>query len=42
MNSQDAVSVGVVAAELIGFFTIGEMLGKLKVVGYSGAVEHHH
>jgi len=36
MNSAQAISAAVVVAEVIGFFTVGEMLGKMKVVGYRG------
>ena len=35
------VSGGVIAAEVLGFFTVGEMLGRLKLVGYWGDVAHH-
>jgi len=34
------VAGGVVAAECLGFFTVGEMLGRFKVVGYHGEVHH--
>jgi len=45
MTSTQAVAVGVVIAEVIGFFTVGEMIGKMKIVGYRGAGpahEEHH
>ncbi|KAI9899193.1 hypothetical protein N3K66_005654 [Trichothecium roseum] len=32
---------GVVAAECLGFFTVGEMIGRFKLVGYHGEVAHH-
>ncbi|KAK4181075.1 putative sorbitol dehydrogenase [Triangularia setosa] len=35
---------GVLLAELLGFFTVGEMIGRLKIVGYHGgqsAAAHH-
>lgn len=32
---------GVVLAECLGFFTVGEMLGRFKLVGYHGEVAHH-
>ena len=41
INAQQMASVGVIAAEVIGFFTVGEMLGRLKLVGYRGDEEHH-
>lgn len=45
MNGAQAAAVGVVIAEIIGFFTIGEMIGKMKIVGYRAAGpahEEHH
>jgi F-type H+-transporting ATPase subunit g len=37
------VAGGVVAAECLGFFTVGEMIGRFKIVGYHGetAAAHH-
>jgi F-type H+-transporting ATPase subunit g len=35
-------TAGVVVAEVLGFFTVGEMLGRLKLVGYRGEVHHEH
>ena len=35
------VSVGVIGAEVLGFFTVGEMIGRFKLVGYRGDMEHH-
>lgn len=37
------VTAGVVAAECLGFFTIGEMIGRFKIIGYHGetAAAHH-
>jgi F-type H+-transporting ATPase subunit g len=36
-------TVGVTTAEVIGFFSIGEMIGRFKIVGYrsTGASAHH-
>jgi F-type H+-transporting ATPase subunit g len=34
LNAQQWASAGVVAAEVIGFFSVGEMIGRFKVVGY--------
>ena len=31
-----------IAAEVLGFFTVGEMLGRWKIVGYRGKVDHHN
>jgi hypothetical protein len=36
MGTAEMVGVGIVGAELIGFFTVGEILGRFKVVGYRG------
>ncbi|KAF7540768.1 hypothetical protein G7Z17_g12129 [Cylindrodendrum hubeiense] len=33
---------GVVLAELLGFFTVGEIIGRFKLVGYRGEVGSHH
>ncbi|KAK4658519.1 ATP synthase subunit G atp20 [Podospora pseudocomata] len=35
---------GVLVAELLGFFTVGEMIGRLKIVGYHGGqkADAHH
>jgi F-type H+-transporting ATPase subunit g len=33
------MSIGVVAAEVIGFFSVGEIIGRFKLVGYR-AKEH--
>jgi len=44
INSQQLTSAGIVAAEAIGFFTVGEMIGRLKLVGYRSSEhgrEHH-
>lgn len=41
-NAQLAVA-GVVFAECLGFFTVGEMIGRFKLIGYRGesAAAHH-
>ena len=41
MSRADMATVGVVGAEVLGFFTVGEMIGRLKLVGYRGDTEHH-
>ncbi|KAJ5131513.1 uncharacterized protein N7515_007552 [Penicillium bovifimosum] len=33
---------GVTAAEVIGFFTVGEIIGRMNLVGYRGEVAHAH
>lgn len=40
-SRKEAAQIGVIVAELIGFFTVGEMVGRRKIVGYRGKVEHH-
>jgi len=42
ISGQQLAVAGVVLAELIGFFTVGEMVGRFKVVGYRGDTGHHH
>ena len=32
----------VVVGEVLGFFTVGEMLGRMKVIGYRGDTAAHH
>jgi F-type H+-transporting ATPase subunit g len=39
MSSAQWASIGVVAAEVIGFFSVGEIIGRFKLVGYR-AKEH--
>jgi F-type H+-transporting ATPase subunit g len=42
MDIKELAFVGVTAAEVIGFFTVGEILGRRKLVGYQGATAHSH
>ncbi|KAI9883420.1 MAG: tRNA-dihydrouridine synthase 3 [Watsoniomyces obsoletus] len=42
MSSQEMAAAAVVTAELLGFFTVGEILGKFKLVGYRGEKGDHH
>ncbi|KAI5795394.1 mitochondrial ATP synthase g subunit-domain-containing protein [Peziza echinospora] len=37
-------NTGIIAAEVLGFFTVGEMIGRRKIVGYRGKVASaaHH
>ncbi|KAK4941032.1 ATP synthase subunit G atp20 [Elasticomyces elasticus] len=42
VNSRQMTTVGIVFAEVLGFFTVGEMLGRLKLVGYHGEPHHEH
>lgn len=43
LDTATLTTVGVVTAETIGFFSVGEMLGRFKIVGYrsSAPAEHH-
>lgn len=34
-------TAGVIFAEALGFFTVGEMIGRFKIVGYHGETAHH-
>ncbi|RMZ78284.1 hypothetical protein DV737_g3924, partial [Chaetothyriales sp. CBS 132003] len=42
VNRQQLATVGVVGAEVLGFFTVGTMIGRLKIVGYHGQPHHEH
>ena len=44
IDIKTAVTVGVISAEVFGFFKVGEILGRFKIVGYrsSNAHEEHH
>lgn len=39
LSGAELTAAGVVLAEVIGFFSLGEMIGRFKVVGYRSA-EH--
>ena len=41
-SPQQLASAGIVAAEVIGFFTVGEMIGRFKIVGYHGDKPEHY
>lgn len=41
VNTQQLASLGIIIAEILGFFTIGEMIGRFKLIGYRGDTEHH-
>ena len=36
------IAGGVLLAEVLGFFTVGEMVGRMKLVGYRGEVHPEH
>ncbi|KAI9820091.1 MAG: hypothetical protein M1832_003798 [Thelocarpon impressellum] len=41
-SPQQLATAGVIAAEVLGFFKVGEMVGRFKVVGYRGDKAEHH
>lgn len=42
ISTAQLVGGGVLVAEVLGFFTVGEMIGRFKLVGYHGETAHHH
>ncbi|OTB05656.1 hypothetical protein M426DRAFT_127906 [Hypoxylon sp. CI-4A] len=42
VNRTQLATAGVLAAELLGFFTVGEMIGRFKIVGYHGNAHAAH
>jgi len=42
INTTQVVYGAVIGAELLGFFTVGEMIGRFKLVGYRGDTGAHH
>jgi len=42
INTGQLVAGGVIVAELLGFFTVGEIIGRFKLVGYKGDTGAHH
>ncbi|TVY23011.1 ATP synthase subunit g, mitochondrial [Lachnellula hyalina] len=42
LNTAKVVSGSVIVAELLGFWTVGEMIGRFKLVGYHGDTGAHH
>ncbi|KAI3322729.1 GroES-like protein [Xylariaceae sp. AK1471] len=43
LSRTQLIAGGVIAAECLGFFTVGEMIGRFKIIGYHGetAAAHH-
>jgi F-type H+-transporting ATPase subunit g len=41
-DSATMVSAGIIGAETIGFFCVGEMIGRFKIIGYRGGHSEHH
>ena len=42
MDSETMLAAGIVTAETLGFFCVGEMIGRFKIVGYRGGQSEHH
>lgn len=42
ISREQMATVGVIGAEVLGFFTVGTMIGRMKVVGYHGEAHHEH
>jgi F-type H+-transporting ATPase subunit g len=43
VNSTQLAAGGVLLAEVLGFFTVGEIIGRMKFIGYKGdSAEAHH
>ncbi|EHY57771.1 ATP synthase subunit G atp20 [Exophiala dermatitidis] len=42
VNSRQLANAGIIFAQVLGFFTVGEMIGRWKIVGYHGEVHHEH
>ncbi|BDD57459.1 ATP synthase subunit G atp20 [Monascus purpureus] len=41
-NKKEIAFAGVTAAEVIGFFTVGEIIGRMNFIGYKGEAHHDH
>ena len=41
-SPKEMALAGVTAAEVLGFFSVGEIIGRFNLVGYRGEPEHHH
>jgi hypothetical protein len=42
IGSTQVMTAGVVAAEVLGFFTVGEMIGRMKLIGYHSTSQASH
>lgn len=42
LSRAQIVGGGVLLAEVLGFFTVGEMIGRFKLIGYHGETGHAH
>lgn len=41
-NGEQLTTYAVILAQVLGFFTVGEMIGRFKIVGYHGEPHHEH
>ncbi|CAM1504341.1 Fc.00g019320.m01.CDS01 [Cosmosporella sp. VM-42] len=42
LSTTQVAAGGVILAECLGFFTVGEMIGRFKLIGYHGETGSHH
>lgn len=42
LSQQQWVAAGIIAAEVIGFFSVGEIIGRFKLVGYRARDHSEH
>src|SRR5438046_3908618 len=42
ISREQLVTLGVVSAEVFGFYKVGEIIGRRKLVGYRGDTAEHH
>jgi hypothetical protein len=42
VSSAQLATGAVITAELLGFFTVGEIIGRFKLIGYRGDTHAHH
>lgn len=42
LSNTELAAGAVLFAELLGFFTVGEIIGRFKLIGYRGETAHHH
>ncbi|TQS37190.1 hypothetical protein Golomagni_02344 [Golovinomyces magnicellulatus] len=42
ISNSELAAGAVLFAELLGFFTVGEIIGRFKLIGYRGETTHHH
>ncbi|RKF73874.1 putative atp synthase subunit g [Golovinomyces cichoracearum] len=42
LSNTELAAGAVLFAELLGFFTVGEIIGRLKLIGYRGETADHH